>query len=174
MTPRLTPWSIRNVPSVTMKLGSLVRTTISPLTNPTSRATTRDTSIAAQIVQTVPGGEDDHDEAGGAGEHPGRQVELPADHQQRDRHRHDPERGGRVQPVGDALDRTERGRLAREEREDRDRADHRAEFRPDSEQPPAATSGPGEPLVRHRHRVPLSASLATCSALSLVTKPGPV
>src|SRR5262245_1221927 len=51
VTPRLRPCSIRNVLSVTMKLGSPVLTTMTPLNAPINSATTRLAKIAAQMFQ---------------------------------------------------------------------------------------------------------------------------
>src|SRR6266545_2514184 len=48
VTPRLMPCSIRNVPSVMMKLGSFVRITRNPLRKPIVRHSTSPTSIADQ------------------------------------------------------------------------------------------------------------------------------
>ena len=70
-----------------------------------------------------------HQQPGRAGHHAGGEVELAADHQQRDRDRHDPERRGDVGPVGDAAERAERVRRDPEERADDQRAEQRAELR---------------------------------------------
>ncbi len=51
VTPRLSPCSMRNVPRVTMKLGSLVRTTSRPLAKPIARARTSPASMAAHTFQ---------------------------------------------------------------------------------------------------------------------------
>ena len=57
--------------------------------------------------------------------HAGRQVEFAADHQQRDRARHDADRRAGVQHGRQRFGRPERRRDDQEEDEDRDRADHR-------------------------------------------------
>ncbi len=50
VTPRLAPVSIRKVPRVTMKLGSLVRESIHPLNRPTARVTASETSTPTQVT----------------------------------------------------------------------------------------------------------------------------
>src|SRR4051812_25652458 len=48
---RSMPWSTKNVPRVTMKLGSRVRMTSHPLRKPTTRASASDTRIATQMLR---------------------------------------------------------------------------------------------------------------------------
>ncbi len=50
VTARSTPASAKNVPSVTMKLGSPVFITRKPLSAPTARAAARETSTATQML----------------------------------------------------------------------------------------------------------------------------
>ena len=52
--PTETPRRTKNVASVTMKLGSLLRTTRTPLNSPTRIANTRDTAMHSQIFQPNP------------------------------------------------------------------------------------------------------------------------
>jgi hypothetical protein len=52
VTPRLTPWRMKKVASVTMKLGSFVFTTIIPLTNPMVAAKTKVKTIANQMFMS--------------------------------------------------------------------------------------------------------------------------
>jgi hypothetical protein len=49
--PALMPRNMKNVPSVTMKLGSLVLTTVKPLRKPIERPNSRQTSAAGQTPQ---------------------------------------------------------------------------------------------------------------------------
>ena len=51
--PRLSPVSIRNVPSVMMKLGSLVRTSMSPLNAPSASVTSSDTPTPTQVLAVI-------------------------------------------------------------------------------------------------------------------------
>ncbi len=50
VTPRLAPVSIRKVPSVTMKLGSLVRPSTQPLRPLTASTTSSETSVPTQVT----------------------------------------------------------------------------------------------------------------------------
>ena len=92
VTARLTPCSTKNVPSVTMKLGRPVRITRKPLRKPMTSATTSETRIATQTLRPYSVIRMPVDQAGGPGHGAGGQVELAADHQQRDGDRHDAER----------------------------------------------------------------------------------
>ncbi|CAM5330094.1 hypothetical protein SGRIM128S_00260 [Streptomyces griseomycini] len=51
--PRFMPVSIRKVPSVTMKLGSLVRASTRPLKAPTASVTSRDTPTPTQTLAVI-------------------------------------------------------------------------------------------------------------------------
>ncbi|GAA3038914.1 hypothetical protein GCM10020000_16500 [Streptomyces olivoverticillatus] len=51
--PRLRPVSIRNVPSVMMKLGSLVRVSMKPLKKPTARVTRSETPTPTQTLAVI-------------------------------------------------------------------------------------------------------------------------
>ncbi len=51
--PRFRPVSIRKVPSVMMKLGSLVRVSMKPLKNPMARVTSRDTPTPTQTLAVI-------------------------------------------------------------------------------------------------------------------------
>ncbi len=53
VNPRLRPVSIRKVPSVMMKLGSLVRVSMKPLKKPMARVTSRDTPTPTQTLAVI-------------------------------------------------------------------------------------------------------------------------
>ena len=134
------------------------------------------------------GGQQAEQQAGRAGHHAGRQVELAADHQQRDDDGHDAQRRGDVGPVGDAAERAEAPRRGGEEQPDGQRADQRAQLR--SAQQLRDEADLGQPVVddadRRRRgrrlghvrlghqRSPLSANFWTWAAFSFVTRLGPV
>ncbi len=51
--PRFRPVSIRNVPSVMMKLGSSVRVSMKPLNAPMASVTSRDTRTPTQTLAVI-------------------------------------------------------------------------------------------------------------------------
>lgn len=51
--PRFRPVSIRKVPSVMMKLGSLVRVSSTPLKRPTARVSSRETPTPTQTLAVI-------------------------------------------------------------------------------------------------------------------------
>ncbi len=51
--PRFRPVSIRKVPSVMMKLGSLVRVSMNPLKKPMARVTSRDTPTPTHTLAVI-------------------------------------------------------------------------------------------------------------------------
>ncbi len=51
--PRFRPVSMRNVPSVMMKLGSLVRVSMKPLKAPIARVTSSDTPTPTQTLAVI-------------------------------------------------------------------------------------------------------------------------
>ena len=51
--PRFMPVSIRKVPSVMMKLGSLVRVSMKPLKAPTARVTSSETPTPTQTFAVI-------------------------------------------------------------------------------------------------------------------------
>ena len=57
------PRSMKNVPSVTMKLGSFVLTTVKPLRKPIASPNSEQTTIAGQMFQCVVRGEDPEQKA---------------------------------------------------------------------------------------------------------------
>ena len=113
---------------------------------------------------------------------PAGQVELAADHQQRHRHGHDADRRGRVEDRGEAGGPQEAVREDREEEEDGDGADDRAQFGPAHAAGAAAMSSAaarpsagGVAVVRRRSSgPPLRVLLRARRAWSLVMICGPV
>ena len=107
----LTPWSTKKVASVTMKLGSFVFTTVMPLMKPIARPNSEHDRHRRPDVHVRVGREVAEQQARAADHHAGGEVELAADHQQRDRHGDDPVLRGLVGPargdrrVADPVDR---------------------------------------------------------------------
>ena len=134
--PAFSPRSMKKVPSVMMKLGSFVLTTAMPLTNPTVEPERDADGDRRPDAPAFLRRQDSEQQAGAADHDAGREVELAADHEQRDRDGDDAVVGGRVQParpdaeVGGPVDAAGGDR---EEDEDRDRAHERADVRPPEE-----------------------------------------
>ena len=130
----LAPIRTKKVPSVTMKLGSRVFSTIVPLNQPTSMAKAKDSGTAMYRLIPAPPlvpdilGQQDHEHRRGARHRSRRQVELAADHQQRHGHGHDPEDRRHVQVVGRAGRRAEHVRQRPEEDPHRGGADQCADL----------------------------------------------
>ncbi len=127
---RLMPCSIRNVPSVTRKLGKPVRTSIHPLNAPMLSESTSATPDAHPYVGIELIGEHRCAQRGVDHRHSSGQIEFAADHEQRHSHRHDAERRALIEYRTYRADVTNRRRHDPEEHDHDDRADQRADFGP--------------------------------------------
>ena len=91
---------MKNVASVTMKLGSRVLTTVIPLMNPIARPNASTIAIAGQMFMSWCVVEVGEQQPRAADHHARGEVELAADHQQGNRHGHDPVLRRLVGPAG--------------------------------------------------------------------------
>ncbi len=126
----LSPCSIRKVPSVTRKLCSLVRIRSKPFNAPIpSEKKQREDDARPEAAGDL-GREHRGGERGGRHGHAGREVELSADHQERDGDRRNADGRGLIEDRGEGGELPERRGDHPEEDEDEDRAAERARLGP--------------------------------------------
>ena len=168
--PTVTPRMMNRVARVTMNDGNPVRTTTRPLMNPITRAKTSAVTMPHQKLSPSCVGINAAMMLAGADDRADREIELPGDHQQRDGDRQDAELGRDFEVGGDAPRRDESA-IAGEDGEDDpddDRAEERADLRPQQEPPPARNLPAarrfadrlrigGDCLARHRCLFPADA-----------------
>ena len=106
VTARFTPWSTKKVPRVTRKLGSPVLCSSQPLKAPIARETARAMSTPSQTLRLKYQAVSAAVRPERRHRHTGREVELPADHEQRDGDRHDADRRRAVEDRPDVARRS--------------------------------------------------------------------
>ena len=142
--PAFTPCRTKNVASVTMKLGSCVRTTVTPLSEADRDPEQHHDHDRGPDVEVAVRREVAEQQARAADHHARREVELAADHQQRDRHGDDAVLRGLVGPAG----RDRRGRRASRRRARSSRTRSRRRPRRSSRRCRAAASSRASGLTR--------------------------
>ena len=150
----LSPCSIRKVPSVTRKLCSLVRIRSQPFNAPIAEREEQGEDDARPEAAGDLRGEHRGGERRGRHRHAGGEVELSADHQQRDGDGRNADGRGLIEDRREGRELPERRRHHPEEDEDEDRAAERARFRAFQralpEAPEPGTGAAAAPSLRFR------------------------